>query len=704
LTSPGCAADWLWTRWLPHSVDPDDHDARLLATELAEACDLVAAAKESAGGDGTGPVDWWVVDGDDEALARTGSIRALLTDRAVPASGLVIAESRDHLPSTCTTVLEVDGHGAVHVQRFEPNAATVTATLVGCNTATAERVARRLAGLVDPELEGATARLPDRCALGPLLETEPVDAAILRRWARTAGTDELVVPIGADANGTVDVDLVRDGPHALIAGTTGSGKSELLRSLVVALAATADPEHCNIVLVDFKGGAAFDRLTALPHVVGCVTDLDERLAARALRCLEAELRRRERMLRDARASDITTYVRLRRDRPELEPLPRLVVVIDELATLVAELPDFVDALVDTAQRGRSLGVHLVLATQRPAGAVKESIRTNTNLRIALRVVEAADSRDVLGADDAARLPRNRPGRAVLRRGSGDVLAFQAAHVGGHTDTAAPPMVQATPWTPASTRASHAPVDDRDGPTDLDRFVDAIRAAFARSGCETPRRPWPDPLPSQIDAGALDDPAAFALVDEPDEQRCSSIGWDQASGNLLVAGLAGSGVTTTLTAVALAIVRSNGPDAAHVYAVTTDPDAFAPLAQTPHCGAVVSADDLERVVGLLRLLDDELRERRREGSRRAPLLVTLLDGVASLRAELEDAGLLDEVDLLERLVADGPTCRLVFAFGAEHPAAIGHRIERTAAHRVLLRLPERADYVQAGLHGVDPHDL
>ncbi|MDR9452280.1 MAG: FtsK/SpoIIIE domain-containing protein, partial [Acidimicrobiia bacterium] len=220
------------------------------------------------------------------------------------------------------------------------------------------------------------------------------------------------------------VDLVSDGPHGLIAGTTGSGKSELLRSLIVSLAAAVSPDHLNFALIDYKGGSAFDACARLPHVVGVVTDLDARLGRRALTCLEAELRYREARLREIEAPDLPEYLR---KMPEA-PLPRLVVVIDEFAALAAELPGFIPSLVDIAQRGRSLGVHLLLATQRPAGVIGENIRANTNLRVALRVHDAADSRDVLDDQGAAAIPRGRAGRGFVRLGPGELIPFQAALV------------------------------------------------------------------------------------------------------------------------------------------------------------------------------------------------------------------------------------------------------------------------------------
>ena len=223
----------------------------------------------------------------------------------------------------------------------------------------------------------------------------------------------------------VAIDLVRDGPHALVAGTTGSGKSELLRTMVASIAADAGPDDVTFVLIDYKGGATFDACRDLPHTVGVVTDLDERLAARAIRSLDAEIRRRERALRDAGAVDLADYRRAPR-RDGRAPLPRLVVVIDEFAALAVELPTFLSSLVGVAQRGRSLGIHLVLATQRPAGVVSDDIRANTNLRIALRLNDRHDAIDVVGSAAPAALPRSLPGRAVLRLGPEELVTFQTA--------------------------------------------------------------------------------------------------------------------------------------------------------------------------------------------------------------------------------------------------------------------------------------
>ncbi len=236
--------------------------------------------------------------------------------------------------------------------------------------------------------------------------------------------------VGASFDGPFTVDLVRDGPHGLVAGTTGSGKSELLQTLVASLAVANRPDAMNFVLVDYKGGAAFKGCEQLPHTVGMVTDLDSHLVKRALVSLDAEVSRRERILDPVGAKDIEAYERAARRDPSLAPLPRLLIVVDEFASMARELPDFVTGLVNIAQRGRSLGIHLILATQRPGGVVSPEIRANTNLRIALRMTDNSESQDVIGSPDSASLSKNTPGRALVRLGASSLLPFQSGRGGG----------------------------------------------------------------------------------------------------------------------------------------------------------------------------------------------------------------------------------------------------------------------------------
>jgi DNA segregation ATPase FtsK/SpoIIIE, S-DNA-T family len=234
----------------------------------------------------------------------------------------------------------------------------------------AERLARGLAPLADAGAD-TSATIPATCFLFDLLGLDRgnLTSAIIERWRSGMGRPRTAV--GLSAHGLVELDLISDGPHALVAGTTGSGKSELLRSLVAGLSIVNGPGDIAFLLIDYKGGATFADCSRLPHTVGLVTDLDAHLTRRVLRSLDAELRRREVLFAQVGARDLDQY---RRTISPHASLHRLVLIVDEFAALAEELPDFLDGLVDIAQRGRSLGIHLILATQRPGSACHRSER------------------------------------------------------------------------------------------------------------------------------------------------------------------------------------------------------------------------------------------------------------------------------------------------------------------------------------------
>lgn len=724
--APDPDGDWSWLSWLPHSADAAGGGAgALVAAEASAMADVAAAiaadgagpvagtvlaagragTAEAAANGAAGRLHLVVMDGSAAMVGRAAPGRALLGADRVAA--VVVAGDVHELPASCTAIVEVV-HPAGGLRLIEPRSAAVldAITAWGMTTAVASAAAARLARLDDPELGPTGADLPDSVALADLIGGELTPESVERRWAETRGTAALAAPVGVDSDGVLELDLVADGPHLLIGGTTGSGKSELLRSLVAGLALSADPDHLAFVLVDYKGGAAFDCCADLAHVAGLVTDLDDRLAERALRCLEAELRYREERLRQAGAEDLVAH-RARAavgegggEDPEAgsaeaagaggceEPLPRLVVVVDEFATLAAELPEFVDSLVGIGQRGRSLGVHLVLATQRPAGAVTEDIRANTSCRIALRVTDRHDSNDVIGAADAAAIPRSRPGRALARFGPGELVAFQSALVTGVTPPAARGLrvrVIDEPSAPAPNEpigsddarasglkgptvgpesaeseapAGPEPADPGEEP-DIVRVVRAVNAAHRRRGGVKPRSPWPPPLPEAVDAEELaaavesGRPAAW-LVDDPDRQRRFAEGWHPGGGHLVVVGGPGSGTTTTLVTAGLDLARTRPPDQLHLYGIDLDGGKLSVLNGLPHVGTVVSPSDRERRVRLLRHLDSEVATRQARRGGGDPEIVLLIDGLAGLARAHDPVRDGEPHRWLERIWGDGPS--------------------------------------------------
>jgi len=523
------------------------------------------------------------------------------------------------------------------------------------------------------------------------------------------------VPAIGTAAVPVDLDLVADGPHVLIAGTTGAGKSELLRTLVAGLAASAPPDRLVLLLVDYKGGAAFAEAAQLPHVLGVVTDLGPAEAARALRSLEAELKRREEVLAELGLRDLADHP-AHRPGPgsdDLEPLPRLVVVVDELAALVAELPAFLDGLVQLAARGRSLGLHLVLATQRPGSVVSAAVRTNCAIRCCLRVPDEADAVDVVGSPAPARLHRRQPGRAFLRRGAADLVEVQVALVGGTRPAAGPP-VTVLPARFGREAASPLPMGEPTGPSDLAALVAACRAAAADAGTPPSRPIWLPPLPAHLPASELPDheDVVLGLIDDPGRQRRLPMAWRPQEGPLLAVGT-GAAPSTALRAAAHALASRLGPGALHIYGIDLAGQGLADMRELPHTGAIIGPGERERLHRLLQRLADELVARQSavtapagvgaERRHAPPLVLLLIDGMAGLRASLDGAGGLAALDALERVVVDGAALGLVVAVAADRLAVLPGAWAAAASRRLAFKGGDPLDLVALGIRPSDQAD-
>lgn len=675
LTDDRASGDWRWATWLPHFA--------------------------AAGGE--------QVTDDRDCLSIVDQRAAGAGDSLPAGPVVVVAERVGCLPARCDSVLEIADDGRAVLSRPRAGAIGVDLDAEGLSESTALACARSLARLTDPAAAG-TRSLPSAVRLLDLVPVEGADGvpdpvAVLARWEqrrRRAGLGG-GVPIGVAASGeAVVLDLVADGPHALIGGTTGAGKSELLRTLVIALAASCDPEQVTFVLVDFKGGSAFDRCGALPHVIGIVTDLDRGLPERALESLEAELRHREARLRAAGCADLDQY---RAAGAGGGPLPRLVILVDEFAALKTELPGFVDTLVSIAQRGRSLGLHLILATQRPGGAVSDDIRANTGIRIALRTQSVTDSVDILGVDDAATLPRRCPGRAGIRLGPGELVLLQTARCTGAAPASVPPV---TVTSLADAEATELPTVD-DG-ADLEHLTAAIGAAWATLARPAPRRLWLPPLPAVIPLAGLlpagppapsadvPDQVVFGVLDDPAGQRQIAAAWRPSIGHLLVVGPLGSGTSTMLAALSLAAAWWAAPDRCHLYVVDLDAGSLAALAGLPHCGGVIGPGQTERAARLVRIVAAEVDRRTGAGFRSAawPAVVLVVDGYGSLEAACRDTGGEELVDRLRAVLARGPEVGVHAVLAADRFSAVPAAVAAAVRQRIVLSAADPAEAAVAGV--------
>ncbi|HSB88342.1 MAG TPA: FtsK/SpoIIIE domain-containing protein, partial [Ilumatobacteraceae bacterium] len=647
---------WAWLEPLPHATTAATSLTAIDDAELPEAIAELDAA--------SGMHIVVVTDAPEVLATRTSPLRrAMSGDRSMAV--IVLVPATDGVPHMCTSLVDV---GGPMLARWHADAALASlpeqVRWAGISECSAAALAHRVAGLVDPEdVLTATRAVPRDVGLLSLLPRADV-LGIVDAWAAGGLDPAPRTPIGIATDGVVDIDLVRDGPHALLAGTTGAGKSELLRSLVAGLAVACSPDHVNFVLIDYKGGATFDACAELPHVVGVVTDLDDHLADRALRSLQAELRRREQLLRDGSAADLSAY----RRAPTAHPLPRLVVVVDEFASLVAEQPEFLHALVGIAQRGRSLGVHLILATQRPNGVISDDIRANTNLRLALRLHDAGDALDVVGDRSPATISRSMPGRAVVRLGPEEVLTFQTAR---------------------------CTAGEADGTTALEQRVSAVRSAFTSIGGHPPRPPWLAPLPTEI---PVDDDAlargAVGLVDDPDRQQIVPLHWRTGQGHLLLVGSAGSGTTSALVLLGCAAIAAGS--GCHVWAIDGRGDpTLDGLLRSPWCGGVVRLHERDRLVRLLNRLGRELTTRVADpGAPRQPIVV-LVDGFELVRTSLDELETSPEFEVLDTIAAVGAAHDITLVAAFDRAAAVPSVMLARCSERWLFHVGDPLDAAALG---------
>ncbi len=745
MTGPDGQADWEWLKWIPHCAGPHSpltgphlgssmDAAGALTSELEELIATRLGGDDEPGGAPSGGRPAVLVVIQQGAPVEHARLVGLAeTGPGADVHVLWVAAAQEQLPAACRDYVVVDPANGVATAGFVRTALGVTP--LQCETVdlgAAHEVARALAPIAD-----ASARvdddsdLPQAVSLLTLLGADLASdsSAIIERWNESVSITErsghaaprkrppgLRAVIGQTATGPLTIDLRSQGPHALVGGTTGSGKSEFLQSWVLGLAAGYGPDALTFLFVDYKGGAAFADCINLPHTVGLVTDLSPHLVQRALASLNAELRYRERILQRKKAKDLMELHR----RNDPDAPPSLLIVVDEFAALVQEVPEFVDGVVNVAQRGRSLGLHLILATQRPAGVIKDNLRANTNLRIALRMADEEDSVDVLGDNLAAGFSPDIPGRAAAKTGPGRLTNFQTGYAGGWTSDEPPPAPldihtltfgAGRAWDEPESQQRDAGVDR--GPTDIARLVRTMAHAAEQAGIPAPRKPWLPDLAVVYDLQFLgqrrDSELAVGVLDDPahQEQRTAFFHPD-VDGNMAIFGTGGTGKSTALRtiAVASAITPRSGP--CQVYGLDFGTSGLRMLESLPHVGSIIAGDDTERVTRLINWLRDVVDERSdRYAAVRAgtitdyrsladrpdePRILVLVDGLAAFREDYEFNNLAALFTSFTQIAAAGRPVGVHVIVTADRPNTIPSALNSTVQRRLVLRLADENDYM------------
>jgi S-DNA-T family DNA segregation ATPase FtsK/SpoIIIE len=656
---------WEWTKWLPHALHPTRNDGvgpvRLVASSAREIeerlDDLLGSRSRFAPGfslSSSTPVTPHVIvvlDGGE----LIGS-QHLATDGGVEGVTLLDLDTAPPRMLDRTMIVLDPSGGRLATTSADEEGAVGMADALG--RAEAEALARRLTPLrLAAAVSAAESPVNREIGLAELLGLgDPHGLEVAAGWAPRPHRDRLRITIGSGQDGQpVELDLKESaqdgmGPHGLLIGATGSGKSELLRTLVLGLAATHSSETLNFVLVDFKGGATFAKLDRLPHVAAVITNLVDELPLvdRMTDAINGELVRRQELLRRAgNYGSLRDYERARAGGAALAPLPSLLIICDEFSELLTAKPDFIDLFVQIGRLGRSLGVHLLLASQRLEEGRLRGLDTHLSYRIGLRTFSALESRTVLGVPDAYELPRS-PGHGYLKFGTEPLTRFKAAYVSGPYLVSGQPKstggraggrrvvdygTEFVPVPKKPERAERGSAEHTEPAVQGDSLLDILVGRLAGQGVPA-HQVWLPPLSSSAALDELLGPVVVdpergvcavnpqlrgtlqvpvALVDKPFEQRRDLL-WlrlDGAAGHVAVVGGPQSGKSTTLRTLVTTLALTHTPAEVQLYCLDFGGGQLTGLRELPHVGGVAGRLDVaavRRTVGEVATLLAE-RERR-----------------------------------------------------------------------------------------------
>ncbi|ORW98011.1 secretion protein EccC [Mycobacterium sp. IEC1808] len=645
--SDGNRADWDWLKWLPHNQHPSARDAvgsaRLVYPSMA------GARQALAGATGSHVI---VVSDSGERVAAGAPAGATVLEVGACADGAPVTIGRpdEPQPLPCHDRLE----------------------LVDALTC-----ARRLA----------------RYRAGPA-STDPITL-----WSNQDRRDRLCVRIGTTIGGAplhLDIKEAAEsgmGPHGLCVGATGSGKSELLRTIAVGMVAHNSAEVLNLLLVDFKGGATFLDLARAPHVAAVVTNLADEapLVARMRDALAGEMERRQRLLRGARCASVTAYECARRAGRQLVHLPTLVVIVDEFSEMLSRHPEFADTFVAIGRLGRSLGMHLLLASQRLEEGRLRGLEAHLSYRICLKTLSAAESRAALGTLDAYQLP-NTPGAGYLRVGSDEPIRFQAAFVSGPRPMDMP--VGESVVRVFSTRAA-GPLRDAGRNSPARTVLEDVLDRLAGHGPPA-HQVWLPPLDA---APALDTllgdmvsvpdelSVPIGIVDRPFEQCRTplAIELSGAAGNVAVVGAPRSGKSTALRTLITALAAVYDPARVRFYCLDFGGGALGTLRVLPHVGAVAGRTEPDLVRRIIAEMESTVRSREADRADSFADVFLVIDGWASLCHEFGDS----EASITA-LAAQGLSFGVHVVLSASRWAEIRSALKDQIGSRIELRLGDPAD--------------
>lgn len=579
--------------------------------------------------------------------------------------------------------------------------------------AQAENIVKLLAPVYTEELslEGTLVKNISLFKLLNILTVDDID--LDANWNRSQVFKSMSAPIGVSKSGVVSLDLhdKAHGPHGLVAGTTGSGKSEILQTYILSMALLFHPYEVGFVIIDFKGGGMVNQFKNLPHLVGAITNIDGKEIDRSLKSIKAELKKRQRLFAEAEVNHIDKYIKKYKAGEVNEPLPHLILIVDEFAELKADQPEFMKELISAARIGRSLGVHLILATQKPSGQVDDQIWSNSRFKLCLKVQDQADSNEVLKSPLAAEIKE--PGRAYLQVGNNEIFElFQSAYSGAPEKSDNSNVKEFTVYALADS-GKRIPVyrqkkkkSGNGNRTQLEAIVNYVSEYASRSNLAKLPDICLSPLAERIDYSCKVDNldslcVPIGIYDDPDNQLQDVTGINIFGENTLIVGSSMSGKTNLLQLIIRGIADRYTVDEVNIYIIDFASMVLKNFESLNHVGGVVVSNEDEKLKNLFKLILGEIATRKEKllsagvsnylsykeaGNTDIPQIVLMIDNLTALN-ELY----LQDDDTLLTICREGIAVGISVIVANSQTQGIGYRYMSNFASKVALFCNDSGEY-------------
>ena len=551
------------------------------------------------------------------------------------ATFVFMADTKGDIPIGCSQHIYAVAKGSGYILETANKSKVETFAYEPVSDQKIDKLVSMLAPVYTEELSLESA-LTKSITLFDLLGIAAADDLNLKdRWAQSKVYKSMAVPIGVTKNAVVYLDLhdKAHGPHGLVAGTTGSGKSELLQTYILSIATFFHPYEVGFVIIDFKGGGMVNQFKTLPHLLGAITNIDGKEIDRSLRFIKAELNKRQRLFSEANVNHIDKYIRRYKAGEVNTPLPHLILIVDEFAELKAEQPDFMQELISAARIGRSLGVHLILATQKPAGQVDDQIWSNSRFKLCLKVQDVEDSNEVLKSPLAAEIKE--PGRAYLQVGNNEIFELlQSAYSGAPERVADNTTKEFSIYEITKSGRRKSVFEQRRKTTgnsaknQLESIVEYVSDYFKRCGQPQLQGICLPPLEKIIDYPSKElkgDLVDIGIYDDPDNQFQGSAYIDFANKNTFILGSSQYGKTNLLMSVIRSIADNTSPSQSVFYILDFGSMVLKNFEDLRHVGGVICSTEDEKLKNFLKMMFEEV------GVRKEKMLAA---GVGSFASYLE----------------------------------------------------------------------